>query len=338
MNGKNVFISGATGSFGKCAARTILDRYDPQRLIIFSRDELKQSEMREAFPDSPDSPVRYFIGDIRDKDRLRFALQNVDIIIHAAALKQVDTAEYNPFEVIKTNVVGTQNLVDAAIEQRVEKIVGLSTDKAAAPTNLYGATKLCADKLLVAANNFTGPRTRLSVVRYGNVMGSRGSVIPKFLESRAQGIFSVTDKRMTRFTITLQQAVDFVLHAVGAMWGSEIFVPKIPSYRLTDVVTAIHPNPDLVVTGIRPGEKLHEAMITEIDAFNTITFDKHYVILPSAAPSWSLSQFCEESQPDIGVPVQDGFSYLSDTNPWFLSVDELKVLINQELGVNNDPL
>ena len=272
--------------------------------------------------------MRYFIGDVRDQSRLRTAMEGVDIVIHAAALKQVPAAEYNPFEAIKTNVIGGQNVIDAAIGAGVKKVIALSTDKAASPINLYGATKLCSDKLFIAANNYAGGHDiKLSVVRYGNVLGSRGSVIPFFLERQKTGVLPITDKRMTRFNIPLQQGVDFVLQCLEKMWGGELFVPKIPSYRILDVVKAINPECRLEIVGIRPGEKLHEELITTTDALNTVEFNDYYVILPSAKPNWSLEKFKTESNSTLGNMCELGFSYNSETNKTFLTVENLKKLI-----------
>jgi UDP-N-acetylglucosamine 4,6-dehydratase len=281
---KSILITGGTGSFGKAFVRTVLHRYpNVKRLVVYSRDELKQSEMSEEFSGSRYRGLRYFIGDIRDEARLRRALAGIDVVIHAAALKQVPAAEYNPFECIKTNVLGAQNLIEACLDSNVERVVSLSTDKAAAPINLYGATKLCSDKLFVAANNIKGSRNiRFSVVRYGNVMGSRGSVIPYFLKMRASGVLPITDPRMTRFNISLHDGVEMVLWSIENAWGGEVLVPKIPSYRLVDVATAVDPNCEQQIVGVRPGEKIHEEMITASDSFNTVDIGKYYAILPSA--------------------------------------------------------
>ena len=332
LNNKSILITGGTGSFGKHFIKTVLERYQPQKLIVYSRDELKQFEMQQEFPFVSGGVLRYFIGDVRDLPRLRTALEGVDIIIHAAALKQVPAAEYNPFEAVKTNVIGGQNVIDAAISSGVKKVVSLSTDKAAAPINLYGATKLTSDKLFVAANNYTGlNEIKFSVVRYGNVMGSRGSVIPLFIERQKSGVFPITDERMTRFNITLKQGVDFVLKCLEKMWGGELFVPKIPSYRITDVAKAINPECRLEFVGIRPGEKLHEEMITLTDALNTVEFDRYYVILPAAPPDWDIQKFIQDSNSSPGKLVSDQFSYSSGTNKKFLSTKELRLLIKTEL-------
>lgn len=326
LNDKRVLITGGTGSFGKFFTKIVLAQYPRvQRLVIFSRDELKQFEMAQSFPPDKYPQIRFFLGDIRDKDRLHRALQDIDVVIHAAALKQVPAAEYNPFECIKTNVLGAQNLIEACFDTEVKQVVALSTDKAAGPINLYGATKLCSDKLFVAANNMRGKRDiRFSVVRYGNVMGSRGSVIPFFLHKHQQGEpLPITDPRMTRFNISLQEGCDLVIRSLDIMWGGEIFVPKIPSYRITDVAEAIAPGGKTVVVGIRPGEKLHEEMITETDAHNTLEFDNYFVILPSMR-FWDVDKFMQALG---GRRCPDHFKYNSGTNPDFLTVEQLRALI-----------
>ena len=275
--------------------------------------------------------VRYFIGDIRDFKRLKKAMEDVNIVVHAAALKQVPATEYNPFEAVKTNVIGAQNVIDAAFEANVQKVVALSSDKASAPINLYGATKLTSDKLFIAANNHKGKRDVIfSVVRYGNVMGSRGSVIPFFLKQKENGVLNITDNRMTRFNITLQQGVDFVLQCLERMWGGELFVPKIPSYRILDVAEAVAPECKQNIVGIRPGEKLHEDMITQSDALNTIEYENYYVIVPSIR-IWSKEKFMNKSNFRKGRPCEEGFSYNSNTNQHFLSVSELKKLIEENV-------
>ena len=333
LNNQSILITGGTGSFGKRFVQTILERFQPKKLIVYSRDELKQFEMQQYLSGERSNKLRYFIGDVRDLPRLRTAMEGVDIVIHAAALKQVPAAEYNPFEAVKTNVIGGQNVIDAALSVGAKKVIALSTDKAAAPINLYGATKLCSDKLFVAANNYRGSKEiKFSVVRYGNVMGSRGSVIPFFLERQKSGVLPITDSRMTRFNITLQQGVDFVLHCLERMWGGELFVPKIPSYRITDVGMAVAPECRQEVMGIRPGEKLHEEMITSTDALNTIEFPDYYVILPAAPPNWNIERFLNESNSHPGKKVDEGFCYNSGTNTDFLSVEELRALIRSELG------
>lgn len=329
INNKSVLITGGTGSFGKAFVKTVLERYPTiKRLVVFSRDELKQFEMSQQFPENKYSGLRYFIGDIRDEPRLRRALEGIDIVIHAAALKQVPAAEYNPFECIKTNILGAQNLIEACLDTGVQRVVALSTDKAAAPINLYGATKLCSDKLFVAANNITGHRDiRFSVVRYGNVMGSRGSVIPFFLEKRSSGVLPITDPAMTRFNISLQEGVDMVLWSLENAWGGEVLVPKIPSYRITDVAKAIGPECEHPVIGVRPGEKIHEEMITSSDSFNTVDMGRYYAILPVGA-KYTIQHYCEKMG---AIPVKQGFCYNSGGNEHFLTVDELRNLIQAEV-------
>lgn len=327
LNNKSILITGGTGSFGKEFIRTVLKRYNPEKLIVYSRDEHKQFEMQQKWPDTDGSPMRYFIGDVRDYHRIKMAMIDVDIVIHTAALKQVPAAEYNPFEAVKTNILGAQNVIDAALSKGVKKVMALSTDKAAAPINLYGATKLASDKLFIAANNYKGKsKIKFSVVRYGNVLGSRGSVIPFFLKQKDQGALPITDKRMTRFSITLQEGVDFVLQCLEKMWGGELFVPKIPSYRILDVAKAIAPKAKHEIIGIRSGEKLHEEMITLTDSLNTVEFDDYFVILPST-PLWVIEKFRKESNSNIGKMCQYGFSYNSGTNKHFLTVGELQKLI-----------
>jgi len=324
---KSVLITGGTGSFGKAFVRTVLQRYpDIKRLVIFSRDELKQFEMAEEFPKSKYPQIRYFLGNVRDRDRLYRAMEGIDIVIHAAALKQVPAAEYNPFECIQTNVIGAQNVIDACLDSGVKKVVALSTDKAAAPINLYGATKLCSDKLFVAANNMRGKRDiKFSVVRYGNVMASRGSVVPFFMKKRAEGVLPITDERMTRFNITLEAGVELVLNTLKIMWGGEIFVPKIPSYRISDVAEAIAPECSRKIVGIRPGEKLHEEMITETDALHSFEFDDYYVILPSMS-LWDEEKFCQTFG---GRKCPEGFRYSSEINSEWLGVEALREMISQ---------
>ena len=324
----SILITGGTGSFGQEFVRTLLEQHAFKRIVIYSRDELKQFEMEQRFPVSKHPALRYFIGDVRDVDRLRRAMEGIEFVVHAAALKQVPAAEYNPFECIKTNVMGAQNVIEASLDTGVKRVVSLSTDKAAAPINLYGATKLCSDKLFTAANNIRGHRDLLfSVVRYGNVMGSRGSVIPFFLEKRKSGVLPITDPAMTRFNISLQEGVSMVLWALEHAQGGEIFVPKIPSYRITDLAEAVGPECEHPVTGIRPGEKIHEEMITASDSFNTVDLGKYYAILPSAG-GHSLESYCQVSG---GKPVPQGFSYNSGTNPDFLTVEQLKSLIAAHL-------
>ena len=327
LDNKNILVTGGTGSFGKCFIETVLTRYKPNKLIIYSRDELKQFEMQQKYPNATGGPMRYFIGDVRDLSRLSRAMEGVDIVIHSAALKQVPASEYNPFEAVKTNVFGGQNVIDAAINAKVEKVIAMSTDKAAAPINLYGATKLCSDKLFVAANNYSGTnKINFSVVRYGNVMGSRGSVIPFFIDLKDRGVLPITDERMTRFNITLKDGVDFVLQCLEKMWGGELFVPKIPSYKILDVAKAISPDCKYEFVGIRPGEKLHEEMITETDALNCIEFEKYFVILPSTK-LWDIEKFRKESNSSEGKMCEFGFSYNSGTNKDFLNVGDLEDLI-----------
>jgi UDP-N-acetylglucosamine 4,6-dehydratase (inverting) len=325
LNDKHILITGGTGSFGKAFTRKVLECFPHiRRLVIFSRDELKQYEMAQHFGTDRYPGIRYFIGDVRDPDRVRRAMEGIDYVIHAAALKQVSAAEYNPFECIKTNVIGAQNVIEAALDSSVEKVIALSTDKAAAPINLYGATKLCSDKLFVSANNIRGHRDlRFSVVRYGNVMGSRGSVIPFFLDRRKTGVLPITDRQMTRFNITLTEGVDMVFWALTNTMGGEIFVPKIPSYRITDLATAIGPECEQRVMGVRPGEKIHEEMITDSDSFNTVDRGKYYAILPQSG-MYSIEKYCE----DVGaVRIKPGSSFNSGANPNFLTIDQLRSLI-----------
>lgn len=329
LGSKSILVTGGTGSFGRAFVRRILNDYpDVRRLVIFSRDELKQFEMSQEFPEDVYPAIRYFIGDIRDEQRIRRALEGVDVVVHAAALKQVPAAEYNPFECIKTNVLGAQNLIEACLDTGVSRVVALSTDKAAAPINLYGATKLCSDKLFVAANNMKGHRDiRFSVVRYGNVMGSRGSVIPFFLDSVKTGELPITSPEMTRFNISLGEGIDMVLWALEKARGGEILVPKIPSYRITDVANAIGPECRHPVVGVRPGEKVHEEMITLSDSFNTVDLGQYYAILPSA-DSAIRQRYIE----DYGAtPVPEGFSYNSGDNPDFLSVSQIRELIDRHV-------
>lgn len=325
---KTILITGGTGSFGNLMVQTILERYKPRKLVIFSRDELKQFHMAAKFPKSAHPNLRFFIGDVRDEARLKEAFRDVDFVIHAAALKQVPAAEYNPFEAIKTNVLGAQNVIRAAIDTKVSKVVALSTDKAASPINLYGATKLCSDKLFTAANHMSGEDgARFSVVRYGNVVGSRGSVMPFFMAKRKEGVMPVTDERMTRFSITLQDGVDFVLKCFSIMHGGEIFVPKIPSYRILDVAKAIAPEARVDIVGIRPGEKLHEVMVPEDEAHMTLEFDQHFVIQPSLG--WASGQPRYLSQ---GKPCKTGFCYSSGTNETWLTVEQIRDLLKHTDG------
>ena len=313
FDGTSILVTGGTGSFGHRFVRTVLDRYSPRRLIVFSRDEMKQYEMQQIFPESRYACMRYFIGDVRSAERLTMAMRDVDYVVHAAALKHVPAAEYNPFECVQTNIHGAENVVNAAIGNNVKRVLALSTDKAANPVNLYGATKLASDKIFVAGNHLSGSsETRFSVVRYGNVLGSRGSVIPYFnkLIAEKAGSLPITDKRMTRFWITLQQAVDFVLSSMEMMQGGEIHVPKIPSMRIVDLAECMAPDMCREEVGIRPGEKLHEVMITEDDSLTTLELDDRYIIEPP------FNMWSEKRNPHPeGVPVPEGFRYASDTNP-----------------------
>jgi len=323
LNNKSVLITGGTGSFGKKFIETILRDY-PQvkRIVIYSRDELKQFELKQKYPANEYPQLRFFIGDVRDSERLKKACEGIDVIIHAAALKQVDTAEYNPEECIKTNIGGAQNVINAALTSGVKEVVALSTDKACAPINLYGATKLASDKLFVAANNIKGKRDiRFSVVRYGNVIGSRGSVIPYFIEKRKTGTIPITHPEMTRFNISLQDGVNLVMFALGHHLGGEIFVPKIPSYKITDVATAIAPNAKQEIVGIRPGEKLHEEMITETDSLNTIDLGCYYAILPSVSFTYQVDDYIKHHN---AVFVPQGFRYNSGTNTQWETVESLR--------------
>lgn len=327
LEGASILITGGTGSFGKAFVNRILKDHSFKRLVVFSRDELKQFEMQQGLPASKYPNLRFFLGDIRDPVRLRRALEGIDVVIHAAALKQVVAAEYNPFEFIQTNVLGAQNIVEACLDMGVRRVVALSTDKAAAPSNLYGATKLCSDKLFIAANNIRGNRDlRFSVVRYGNVMGSRGSVIPFFLERRASGELPITDPSMTRFNISLSQGVDMVFWALENAVGGEVFVPKIPSYLITDLAEAICPDCAKPVVGIRAGEKIHEEMITASDSINTVDIGNYYVILPDTV---KRHDYCERMG---GKSVPAGFRYDSGSNPDFLSVDALRTLIERHVS------
>ena len=329
LNKKTILITGGTGSFGKNFISKALKDYNPKKIIVYSRDELKQFEMQKIWPEGESNPIRYFIGDVRDLSRLKMAMTGVEVVVHCAALKQVPTAEYNPFEAVKTNIIGGQNVIDAAIAQGVKKVIALSTDKAAAPVNLYGATKLTSDKLFIAANNYIGRHDiKFSVVRYGNVMGSRGSVIPFFIEKKKTCVISITDERMTRFSITLKEGVDFVLQCLDKMWGGELFVPKIPSYRILDLAEAIAPEAKHEIIGIRPGEKLHEEMITVNDAINTVEFDDYFVITPNSKYlPWDREKFLKESNLTIGKYCDDDFNYNSGTNPHFLTVKDIRDLI-----------
>lgn len=321
LSGKVILITGGTGSFGKKFTEIVLKEHDPKAIRIFSRGEFLQLQMRQQFNDDP--RLRFFIGDVRDRDRLYRAMDGVDIVVHAAALKQVPACEYNPIEAVKTNIDGAINVINAAIDNEVEKVIAISTDKAVYPVNLYGATKLVAEKLFVQGNAYTGKhRTRFSVVRYGNVVGSRGSVIPLFLEQRRTGKITITDERMTRFWITLEQGVRFVISCIERMKGGEIFVPKIPSMRIVDLADVIAPGAERKIIGIRPGEKIHECLITEEEARHTREFDTYFVIEPEF-PFWSKDNL------DGGKPLPEGFKYTSNTNTWWLTKEELKQMIEE---------
>jgi UDP-N-acetylglucosamine 4,6-dehydratase len=323
LSGSSILVTGATGSFGKAFLGHALAELDPQRIVVFSRDELKQYEVRQMFGDDP--RLRFFIGDIRDRDRLERAMHGVDHVVHAAALKQVDTAEYNPSEYVATNINGSQNVIDAAINAGVQRVVALSTDKASSPINLYGATKLVADKLFIAGNHYAATHpTRFAVVRYGNVMGSRGSVVPLFRRLNAEGkSLPITDKRMTRFWISLDAAVQFVVDSFDVMQGGELFVPRIPSMRILDLVEAVAPDAATHETGIRPGEKLHEEMISSDDSRRTLRFPDRYVVQPVVA-SWGYSP------PQGGEEVADGFNYRSDNNDLWLGIDDMRALLGEK--------
>lgn len=336
LNNHAILITGGTGSFGKQFIETLLTRFpEVKRIVIYSRDELKQSELKQKYPHQEFPQLRFFIGDVRDAARLKRACEGIDVIIHAAAIKQVDTAEYNPDECVKTNVHGAQNVIDAALANNVKHVVALSTDKACAPINLYGATKLVSDKLITAANNIKGSRDiRFSAVRYGNVMGSRGSVIPFFMDKRKDGVLPVTHEEMTRFNISLQEGVDLVLYAIGNHLGGEIFVPKIPSYKIMDVAKAIAPTCKTEIVGIRPGEKLHEEMITETDALNTIDLGNYYAILPSVSFSHKRDKYLKHHQAE---PVPEGFKYNSGTNADWETVETLRAKIIKHIDSNFNP-
>ena len=332
LTDKSLLITGGTGSLGKALTKHLLEIHPGiKRLVIFSRDEQKQFQMAQEFPVSQYPQIRFFIGDIRDYERLKRALKGIDYVIHAAAMKHVPIAEYNPMECVKTNILGAENLINACLETEVQRVVALSTDKAAAPINLYGATKLASDKLFVAANNITGWNSiKFSVVRYGNVMGSNGSVIPFFLEKRKEGVLPITEPRMTRFNISLQGGVDMVMHALEHAWGGEILVPKIPSYRILDVAEAIGPDFEKPIIGIRPGEKIHEEMITPSDSFNTYDLGKYYSILPSV-PRWKLVDYINHFN---ASKVAEGFCYNSGTNTEWETVDSLRRLIKEHVDSN----
>jgi UDP-N-acetylglucosamine 4,6-dehydratase len=324
LNNKSILITGGTGSFGKKFISRIFKQYKPKDVIVYSRDELKQFEMRELFS-TEKLPIKYFIGDVRDRDRLCRVAYGMDYIVHAAALKQVPTAEFNPFETVKTNILGAQNIIEAALENDVKKVVALSTDKACNPINLYGATKLASDKMFAAANHWQGSHhTTFAVVRYGNVVGSRGSVIPFFLKKKEEGVLPITDERMTRFWITLDQSVQFVLDSLKRMKGGELFVPKIPSMNIVDLAKAIVPEAKIEIIGIRPGEKIHEVMISSDDAINTLEFDTYFVIQPSH-PWWDNLEYIKIND---GRPVDESFTYSSGNNSKWLTVEELKKMID----------
>ncbi len=335
-NSSSILITGGTGSFGQAFISRVVQSFpDIRRIVVFSRDELKQWKLQQAYPEADYPQLRFFLGDVRDQDRLRRALEGIDTVVHAAALKQVPAAEYNPMEFVKTNVLGAENLIQACLDTSVSRVVALSTDKAAAPINLYGATKLCSDKLFIAANNIKGSRNlRFSVVRYGNVMGSRGSVIPFFLNKARSGVLPITDPAMTRFNISLSEGVDMVLWSLKHSLGGELLVPKIPSYRITDVADAIGPSCEKPIMGIRPGEKIHEVMITSSDSFTTIDMGDYYAILPSDG---RVRQLYQESGLS-NVPVSPGFAYSSDSNPDFLTVEQLRALIRQHVDPDFVPV
>ncbi|MBZ5647603.1 MAG: UDP-N-acetylglucosamine 4,6-dehydratase (inverting) [Acidobacteriia bacterium] len=321
LENKVILITGGTGSFGKKFLHIALKEHRPKKLIVFSRDELKQHDMQREFPGGPGSPMRYFLGDVRDRERLNRAFHEVDVVVHAAALKQVPACEYNPFEAVQTNIVGAKNVIDAALDQGVKKVLAVSTDKAVNPVNLYGATKLCAEKMFVQANAYSGDReTRFSVSRYGNVVGSRGSVIPVFLAQRASGKVTVTDPRMTRFWITLDQGARFVMRCVREMHGGEIFVPKLPSMNILDLVKAVAPECKTETIGIRPGEKVHEVLVSEDEARHTVELDDMFVIKPNH-PWWGQDNWAH------GKKLPDGFRYTSDSNPRWLTDTELQSLL-----------
>lgn len=329
LNGKSILITGGTGSLGKALTRRIFTQWpNIKRLVIFSRDEQKQFQMAQNYPPDQYPAIRFFIGDVRDKDRLVRAMARIDYVIHAAAMKHVHIAEYNPSECIKTNIGGAENVIYACLQSDVSRVVALSTDKACAPINLYGATKLTSDKLFIAANNIKGLNDiKFSVVRYGNVMGSNGSVIPFFIKKRKEGFLPITSPDMTRFNISLDEGVDMVFHALETAWGGELFVPKIPSYKLTDVALAIAPNTEQKIVGIRPGEKIHEEMITESDSFNTYDLGKYYAILPTVT-NWDLKAFIKAFS---GKKVPPGFSYNSGTNTYWVNLEDIRSFIKEHL-------
>ncbi len=329
INGKSILITGGTGSFGKKFIEIILKKFKPRKIIVFSRDEFKQSELRNKYLNNEKNILRFYLGDIRDKDRLRFALKDVDIVVHAAALKQVPALEYNPFEAVKTNIIGSQNLIDACIENKVEKIIALSTDKAAAPYNLYGATKLVSDKLFVNSNFYRGKmKYSASVVRYGNVFASRGSVFEVIMKLDKTQKISITDPEMTRFSIEIEAGVNFVIQCIKRMWGGEIFIPKLQSYKVKDIIKAVGVSKDKIqIIGSRPGEKKHEEMISKDNGKDTVDFDDYYVILPSSR-IWDENKFIKNSHSKKGVKCKESFSYVSNKNE-FLKVNDLKKLIKK---------
>ena len=323
LKDKVILVTGGTGSFGQKFTEIVLRSHHPRKLIVFSRDELKQHEMRKTFPDTEGSPVRYFIGDVRDKERLYRAMSGVDVVVHAAALKQVPSCEYNPFEAVKTNILGAQNIIDAAIDCGVKKVLAISTDKAVNPVNLYGATKLCAERLFVDGNSYSREgRCRFACSRYGNVIGSRGSVLPVFLEQKHNGVITITDERMTRFWLTLRHGVEFVIRCIGLMQGGEIFIPKIPSVRIVDLARAVAPEAKFEFVGIRPGEKIHEALLSEDEARCGVELEDMFAIAPQDS-SWGRVRL------PAGQPLKDGFRYTSDTNPRWLTGEELQILVNK---------
>jgi UDP-N-acetylglucosamine 4,6-dehydratase (inverting) len=334
LNGKSVLITGGTGSLGKHLTKIIFEKWpNVRRLVIYSRDEQKQFQMSQEFPESKYNSIRYFIGDVRDLNRLKRAFVGIDFVIHAAAMKHVHIAEYNPDECVKTNIGGAENVIMAALSSSVTKVVALSTDKACAPINLYGATKLASDKLFIAANNIKGDQDiKFSVVRYGNVMGSNGSVIPFFLNQKKNGILPITDPEMTRFNISLDGGVEMVLHALEKAWGGEIYIPKIPSYKILDVASAICDKCEKKVVGIRPGEKIHEEMITSSDSYNTYDLGKYYTILPSL-PNFNLNEYIKTFNAKI---VPNGFSYNSQTNTEWETIESLRSLIKEHLYNNSE--
>ena len=333
LSKKRVLITGGTGSFGKQFIKTILERYpEVGKIVIYSRDELKQFELRQLYPQHEYPKLRFFIGDVRDQNRMIQACEGVDVIIHAAAIKQVDTAEYNPTECIRTNIDGAENVIHAALQCGVKDVVALSTDKACAPINLYGATKLASDKLFTAANNIKGSKDiRFSVVRYGNVMGSRGSVIPFFLNKRSEGVLPITHEEMTRFNISLQDGVNMVMYALEHHLGGEIFIPKIPSYKILDIAEAVAPECETKVVGIRPGEKLHEEMITDTDSLNTIDLGKYYAILPSVSFTYTEEEYLTHHKAE---KVPFGFKYNSGTNTEWETIESLRALVKEHVDPN----